>query len=234
MSIPKLAFIPALLILSVSCVLANDSLPGKKKIFYTFTAGYTLNTVYGSMHDKDQELNYLAGLGKIKMTNKGGFSVNFRIGKRLSDFVYCKTGVSLLYRRVNPQENTIIVYRDELGTGYLSFPLIAGIKAAPGRGPVGFFLEFGPSANFSLFDNTKIGPDRSAFKTHVFSFSISPSGGLSFSFPYSTILLQYAFVYDVTSAYTEYLYWTPAEPRKPFDYKYKTHCFSLGFQWKPF
>ncbi|TMI69150.1 MAG: PorT family protein [Bacteroidetes bacterium] len=234
MSIHKLVFISTILIVCNSFVSANDSLPWKKNIVYSLNAGYTINTVYGSMHDKDQKENYQAGLGEIKMTNKGGISINFRIARRISDAAYFKTGVSFLYRQVNPQDNTINVYRDELSTGYLSFPLLAGVKASPGNGPFGFFLEFGPLFNVRLFDNSMIGPDRSDFKTHLASVSLCPAGGISCSFPHSTLMLQYTLVYDVTNAYTEYLYWTSSEPRKPFSYKYKTHCFSFGFQWHPF
>jgi hypothetical protein len=229
----KIILITLIALIISAKIFAIDTTGKKRPFITTLTFGYTNNTVYGSMYEKDRELNNRAGIGPIEMTKKGGLAINFRMAKKIDDFIAVKSGISFIYKQVNPQDNTIYIYRDELRTGYLSVPLLAEINTAINMdSQFNFFLEFGSSANFRLFDKSISGPDRNGFKTSFVSFSLLPGAGLSCRLPHGTrLLLQYNYMHDISNAYIESLYWSSAEPNRDFNYKYKTHCFSIGFQW---
>jgi hypothetical protein len=203
----------------------------KSQTFLSITAGYASSHVFGTMPQKD--LQYDAPLGgKLHMENGSGFTFGIIAQRNLSDYFYLRSGLQYIQRQVDPEEKTIVFYKDSLKTGYLSLPILFGINVWPQGHPVNLSFEFGPVANFRLSDRTKIGPDRVAFKTSFASLSLCPGATLSFSSTSGQmLLLHYSYMFDITNAYVEYLYWNSSDPRRPFTYKYGTSIFSFAYQW---
>lgn len=203
---------------------ANDSLKGKTLI--SVNAGYTFNTVYGSMVKRNNDFGE-----NVTMTNRGGFLVGVLFETPMQQS-YLRYGIGYIQKQVNPMNGTYAIFKDTLNTGYISLPFLVGSNIFPTDRPVNIQVEAGPVANFRLIDNSSTGPDRVGFKTPFFT--LSACAGASVSFLANNkmkLLLQYRYMVDMTNSYVETLWWSSQEPNKEFIYKYKTHAVSLGIQW---
>ncbi|HEX4851459.1 MAG TPA: outer membrane beta-barrel protein [Puia sp.] len=206
---------------------------GKKPFYISFGAGYTLNSVFGSMHDRNVQYGYPMD-GKIHMKDNGSFIIQVQLQKYFAPNFYLSGGLNYISKRVNPMEGTISIYKDSLNTGYLSVPVYIGANVLPViSNSFNIFFELGAITNFKVVDKSSSGPDRVGFKTQPVTFSLSPGLGLSLATsPTQKFIFQYHFMYDLSNAYVETLYWSSAEPNKNFVYKYKTSVFSLAYQWQ--
>jgi len=222
----------ALLFLNLDKACAQDSTIRKNPFFLSVGAGYASNSVYGTMADHILTYWYPTG-GKLHMENGGSFMIQIQGGKYISSHFYIASGLNYIVKKVNPMEETIVVYRDSLNTGYLSVPLLFGANLFPvNKSAFNAFLEFGPVANFKVSDKSYAGPDRVGFKTSPLTLSICPGVGISLSAsPTQKFILQYQFMYDLTNAYVETLYMSQDDPNHDYAYKYKTHIFSFTYRF---
>lgn len=216
-----------LIVFLANDVFASDSTKIKRGYILSISAGLTNNTVYGSMVDRNNQFGT-----NVKMENRGGYAINVNIEKNLSTYFFFQTGLNFIHKQVNPMVNTTAIYQDELKTDYLSIPIKVGVNLFPEKNTLNFALTVGTLTNLRIKDNSKIGPDRVAFKSAALSESLC--GGVQINFiasPNSKLFLQYNYTYDISNSYTETLYWSSEEPHKDFIYKNKTHIITLGYQW---
>lgn len=233
-----LSFFLIVLSLSITCMAqehttAKISNKNKNSLLITIGAGYTLNNVTGSMVDHNQYWNDQARLGKLQMRNKGGFIISGMIQQYFPGNIYIKSGLSYIQRQIDPEYNSIDLYKDHLSTGYLSVPILIGISALPEETKsLNFSVEFGPSVNVRVIDNSRSGPDRSGFKTAATTISLCPGAELSYATDDALkIVLRYTYMFDLSNSYTESLYYGPTDPSHALYYKWRTSIFSLGLKW---
>ena len=156
-----------LVIFLANNVFASDSTKIKRGYFLSIAAGFTNNTVYGSMVDRNNQFGT-----NVKMENKGGYAINVNLEKNFSTNFFFQTGLNFIHKQVNPMVNTIAIYQDALKTDYLSIPIELGINLFPEKNILNFALTVGTLTNFRIKDNSKIGPDRVAFKSAPLSQSL--------------------------------------------------------------
>ncbi len=207
-----------------SNVIAQEPISRKKPLYLSFEGGYVANTVFGSIVNFENT-NGNAPRG-LHMRDGGGITLQAGIQKYFSEYLFFKTGLQYIHRKVNPESGTYLLYQDSLNTGYLSIPVMVGINALPvSKSSLNLSFEFGPVFNFAAIKKSKVGPDRVGFSTYPVSISLSPGVLLSWATsPTQRILVHYSYVVDITNAYKEPIY-----PRDYY-YKYKSNVFSFVFQ----
>lgn len=224
----KTIIVPLSFLFTFNCF-ASDTTDKRNPILFSINAGYAVNRVYGSMVDRNKQFDET-----VEQKNTGSYTVNFRLQKAISKHLYFKTGLDYIKKQVTPQENSGVVYKARLKTHYLSFPLLIGISMLPADdSKLNVSVEFGPSVNFRLRDESYFGPDPWSTKTNFASFSLNP--GLCLTYAVSSnvnLVLQYTYMHNVTDSYVEHLYWgSYTETIKKFVYKYNSQIFTLGVQW---
>ena len=224
---PKTFFLLHLFfIFLVAGVSASDSIPGHKKGLLSFRAGYTYNTVYGSMVDRNEQFD-----PESKMKKKSGFLIQVDWKLKLAGDVSVKSGIGFIYKQVFPQEDSYVYYQDKLKTGYLIIPALISADLFPEESMFGFSPELGVAANVRIIDKSYRPEDR-GFRTSFLTASLCAGAMISVKLDAKTkFLLQYNYMHDISDTYIERLYWSSAEPDKKFVYRYKTSAISLGFQW---
>ncbi len=202
--------------------------------YITINAGYTINKAGGSLVDMVQQLDREYGIKNATQKNGGGYEINVHFQRKISDFVYIKTGLGYIQKQVNPEENSYPLYKDSLKTGYLSIPFLFGVGIPLNKSEsFQLLMEGGPSGNIKLIDKTYHGPDRAGFKTYPFVLGLQAGAGIAFKLQ-SAVRMQllYTFRQDLTHAYDESLYWgAPNEPIRTRSYTFRTSSFSVGIQW---
>jgi len=202
-----------------------------KNTFVGIFGGYNHSSVGGTLVEKDRPFNASYRLSG-KQEGGDGFLVYAAMKHEFSNIVYFKYGLGYFQKQVNPEENSYELYKDKLKTGYIFLPVLAGLVLSLNNA-AGINIECGPAVNFKLVDKSSTGPDRVDFKTKPTVISAVAGAGISFHTNKKTIVsFNYQYVSDLTEAYVEYLYWSSAEPHKPFNYKYKTHTVTIGLQWE--
>lgn len=215
-----------LFLVAAARAFGQDAGAGYKKHSLSISGGVTSSTVYGSMVERNNQFGE-----NVTMTNRTGFLVQVFMEKQ-GRRSYIKYGMGYVQKQVNPMNGTYALYKDHLKTGYLSLPVLSGIRCLHPDNPVNVQLEAGPVLNIKLVDKSITGPDRVGFDTKPFVASVC--GGAVFSFSMKSkmkFLFQYRYTHDVTNSYVERLYWNSDEPNKKFTYRYKTHHASLGLQF---
>jgi hypothetical protein len=215
-------------VLATFSSLANDT-TRRKPLFFSISAGFTSNKVYGTMVERNEQFDKTVTQG-----NTGGFAINFHLKKMMSDFIYFKTGLNYLLKQVDPQQNSGVVYKDQMKTHYLSLPILFGLNFRPAESKFNASVELGPSADFKLIDKTYIAPDRKSVKTNFASLALNPGATISYAAsPKVYLQLQYSYLHSLTYNCVEHLYWgSTAEPIKKFEYKYNTQMVTFGIQWR--
>jgi hypothetical protein len=211
-------------------IFANDTTINRKPLYLSISTGFTSNKVYGSMVDRNEQFDKT-----VTQENTGGFAINFHLKKRMSDFLYFKTGLNYILKQVDPQQNSGVVYKDRLKTHYLSLPIIFGLNfLSAEKSKFNASVELGPSADFKLVDKTYVGPDRKSVKTNFASLALNPGATISYATSAGiTLVLQYSYLHSITNNCVEHLYWgSTAEPIKKFVYKYNTQMVTFGIQWR--
>lgn len=221
--VKQVVFISFLLSTLSSSLFASDS----TKYRLAITAGLTNNTVYGTMVSRNNEFGT-----NVKMKNKIGFNAAVNVDKSLNSPLFIATGLTLMYKQVNPMLNTFAIYRDELKTAYLSIPIEIGVNVVPVDEFVNLSLTAGAMTNFRVIDKSNIGPDRADFKTPFVSESVSAGARVSINTSSKVkFVIRYNYLYDLSNAYVESLYFYGGGRITKFYYKYKTSFFSIGFQF---
>jgi hypothetical protein len=196
-------------------------------------AGYTYNTVGGTMVDFNQKFNEILGT-HAEQTDNGGFQVNLSIKKGFGGYYYAKSGIGYIHKQVNPQKYSYPLYKDSLNTSYLSVPVLIGFKLPMDqRNTASFFCETGIAGNIRVSDKSYKAPDRVGFEVIPLALDFQAAAGFDLTLsPNASIVFQYTYTSDLTGAYKETLY-LGATNQTYFEgyYKYHTSTFSLGIQW---
>jgi hypothetical protein len=219
---------------SIGHVSASDTTYHKKPLYFSISAGYSFNRAGGSLVEMVQQLNVQFGIRNAKQKDGNGFALTLGLQKQLGEFIYFKTGLGYIQKKVNPEEGSFPLYKDSLKTSYLSIPLMVGIDPAiDARKTIFLSLEAGLSGNLKMIDKSYSGPDRVGFKTNPGTLGFNAGGGLTLvASPTVNFMVRYDYMVDITNAYDETLYWgAPNEVYRTRSYKYKTSNFSIGLQW---
>jgi hypothetical protein len=224
-----------ILLISISSIhlFASDTTYRKNPWHMSIAMGPNYNSVGGSMVDFDKTFNDMAHV-TAEQKNTVGWFINYSVQKNFADAFYVKSGLSFIHKQVNPQENTDVVYRDSMNTGYLSIPALIGISAPLNlKKTIGFFAETGLAGNLKITDHSYHPPDRIGFETLPVVLSFQFSAGFTFGvWENASFILQYGYSADLTNAYKETRYFgAPQMPIYVGYYKYFTNSVSLGVQW---
>lgn len=210
-------------------LLASDTTRHRLPAWFSISAGYVHNSVFGSMVNRNKQFDET-----VQQKNGEGYVVQFHIEKSMKHNLYFSTGLGFVKKQVKPQENSGVYYKDQLNTRYVFLPLLWGINLLPAQTTgFNFSFEFGVASNFRLLDNSYFGPDRMSTRTDGTSLSLLP--GIRLIFPSkrnARAILHYSFSHDISNSYTEHLYWgSYTEPIKKFVYRYNTQMLSLEIRW---
>ena len=213
----------------------NRAMPGDttapgRSWYFSLSAGFTSNTVFGSEVDQIKTLSprYM----EPQQKNRGGVTFDVGFQKYVSSMVYLRLGLGYMWKQVNPQENSYVLYKDSLKTGYLTVPFIWGISQPvnPSHSLL-VMLEAGPVGCLKLVDKTTTGQDREGWQTFAGVADIVAGGGIALVAPGVRVALLYHYQRDLTDAYHEILYWGGNPLIKTNVYRYSSHVVSIGFQW---
>jgi hypothetical protein len=212
---------------------AQDSTRQKTSWHMTGSLGFNMNHVRGSMQDYTEKWSAQFPNSTPEQKNGGGFQFATTVQKDVGNWLYLKSGFGLVQKNVNPEENTYILYKDSLNTGYIFIPVLIGAQTfLDSKRTISLFCETGILTNFAISDQTYSGPDRVDFSRSSVVATYQISAGIGYVVgSNATLILQYAYSMDVSPAYKETLYY--GAPNQKFlygDYKYHTSSLSLGLK----
>src|ERR1700759_1694312 len=103
----------AFLLLAISLKTnAQDSTRKKTSWYITYSLGFNMNQVGGSMQDYNEKSNSRLPNATPQQKNGGGFQFATTVQKDIGNWFYLKSGFGLVQKNVNPEENTYILYKD--------------------------------------------------------------------------------------------------------------------------